>query len=75
MVEDEAELEHAEQQQQHHGDDHRELDQALAALAGATGAPGGADGAGHRIGSMRMTLERSNVKLEPSPTNVCSGVT
>ncbi len=75
MVEDEAELEHAEQQQHHDRDDHRELDQALAALAGPAGAPGGDAGAGHRIGSMRMTLERSNVRLDPSPTNVCSGVT
>ncbi len=72
MVEDESEFEDAEQEQHHHGHDHGELDQALPRLAGlaATGPM-----PAHRIGSMRMTLARSNDIVPLDPRKVLTGVT
>ena len=74
VVEQEAELEHAQQQEHDHGDDHREFDQALAVFTLA-GPSESSSVAHHRIGSIRITLDRSKTNPSPVPTNVSSGVT
>ena len=61
MAERIPELEHAEQQDREQRQDHRELDEALAAFAGTGSAP-----ADHRIGSIRIVFDRTMVK--PGPT-------
>jgi hypothetical protein len=56
--EGEPELEHPEEQEEDDRDGDRQLDQALAALAGAgvSRAPGQASEERHRIGSIRIEL-------------------
>jgi hypothetical protein len=70
MVHGEAELEHPEEDQEDDRDDHRELDESLAAFARAA-----VTEAHQKIGSIRTAFDRENVRLLlPDGTNVPSGV-
>jgi hypothetical protein len=61
VVEQEPELEHAEEEQREKREEERELDQPLTAIASVSGGRRSeAPMAAHRTGSIRIALLRSN---------------